>query len=141
MKPLAKILLEFALPALMIIILMNFLFPIVDGIHSYRKKSHAKNDVQNLCLAMRAYFTEYGALPSGDSVAIIRTLQGSNPKKIPFIELPENQFDAQGEFLDHWKTPYRIDISDPANPKAWSAGPNKKDEPGDPNSDDICSWR
>lgn len=101
----------------------------------------ARNDIANLITAIKAYRIEYGTLPLGDEIAIISILQGKNARAIVFFYAPVKQFDPQGRFLDPWKSPYRMDLSDLANPKIWSPGPNKKDEPDDPKSDDIRSWQ
>jgi hypothetical protein len=66
---------------------------------------------------------------------------GANPRKIVFIEVRETRINTQGEFVDPWGTPYRIDVSKPDAPRVWSCGPNRKDENGADGSDDIVGWR
>ncbi|MEA3186423.1 MAG: Type secretion system protein [Chthoniobacter sp.] len=104
-------------------------------------KGKARREVKLIYAAMEAYENQYHALPTGDTAAIIAKLSGTNARELKFLKpLPRSQ-DSQGHLLDPWGSPYRIDVSDPANPKVWSPGKNKKDEPDDPHSDDICSWR
>lgn len=105
------------------------------------EKTKARNGVVILTGAIKSYYAEWGTMPSGDSAAILASLRGSNPRHIEFIYVSEKQRDIQGHFLDPWESPYRIDVSDPKNPKVWSLGKNKIDEHDDPKSDDICSWR
>ena len=105
------------------------------------RKVQAKTDATQLLAAVTAYHKDYGTMPSGDSLEILLSLHGNNTRKIVFIEFYGKQIYGQGSFLDPWKSPYRIDVSDPKNPKVWSLGKNKIDEHDDPKSDDICSWR
>ena len=95
-------------------ILMSLLFPAVNGAINAAKKAKAKNDVVQLAIAVKAYETEYGKLPtaavSADDGAeatdgwfqgpqtgshynseIVRVLTGEdynglNPRKIVFLE-------------------------------------------------------
>ena len=95
-------------------ILMSLLFPAVNGAINAAKKAKAKNDVVQLAIAVKAYETEYGKLPtaavSADDGAeatdgwfqgpqtgshynseIVRVLAGEdynglNPRKIVFLE-------------------------------------------------------
>ena len=73
----------------------------------------------------------------------MNTLRGANPRKIVFFDgKPTAKFNSpQGAFLDPWGTPYRIDLSNPEEPRVWSCGPNRRDEGGAKGSDDIVSWR
>ena len=114
--------------------------PFGDQIQKRAGSLLASKDVSLLIEAIKAYHTECGTTPTGDSISILSSLRGNNPQKAVFLA-PEHRFDAQGNFLDPWKSPYRIDVSDPKNPKVWSPGKNKIDEHDDPKSDDICSWR
>ena len=71
----------------------------------------------------------------------MNTLRGDNPLKIVFFEAPSNRFNARGEYLDPWGTPFHIDASNPTFPWAYSFGKDTKDDGGVPESDDIPSWR
>jgi len=139
-----KLVMKVIIALIIIFVVLGLLNPFGGSrIQTAGRIAWAKDEVTALVTAIKACQTEYGAMPSGDSVAILKTLQGDNPRKIQFFAASQGPkyFDAAGHFLDPWKTPFRIDISDPANPKVWSAGKNKKDAPDDPNSEDICSWR
>jgi hypothetical protein len=102
----------------------------------------ARNTVGEIHNALTFYFKDFGTVPVGDDRTIFRALHGENPQSFVFLKRKSKKDeDADGRLLDPWGSPYRIDLSDPANPKVWSPGKNKKDEPDDPHSDDICSWR
>ena len=92
-------------------------------------------------MALRNYRDEYGELPAGAGLDIIKALRGNNPRRIVFIDFRDKQFDAAGRLLDPWGSPYRIDVSDPDHPRVYSPGKNKRAEPGVAPSDDVCSWR
>ena len=127
-----------------ILILIQFLSP--PGCRSGRygegaKRVHARNDATQLVAALKLYRTEYGVMPPGNHTQILSTLRGDNPHKIVFFDAAETSFSKSGEFLDPWKSPYRIDAQNPSFPWAYSFGKNRIDEGGVQTSDDIPSWR
>jgi hypothetical protein len=95
--------------------------------------------VRHIADALRAYFTANHAMPAGDAAQIATTLRGDDAGKVQYLNrnIPRN---PAGEILDPWGTPYRIDASNPKSPRAWSCGPDKKDDHGAPGSDDVVSW-
>lgn len=103
--------------------------------------ARAKAEMLALCVTLRAYRADCGAMPPSDNSAVVRALAGDNPRRTTYFTFKERNLDASGRFVDPWGSPYRFDLRDPANPKVWSPGKDKKDEPDDPHSDDICSWR
>jgi hypothetical protein len=129
------------LAVITLLFIAGFIFPSGGITISNELRSRAMNEAVQLVTALRAHKIEYGALPSGDYAQIIATLTGDNPRKVPFFEGRAERFNERGEFIDPWGSPYRIDTSDPNNPRAYSPGKNKKDEPDVPRSDDVCSWR
>jgi hypothetical protein len=142
MKPPTKMLLKVSLASFAIFFVAVVLLSVGKVDHTPPKgEALAEVEVMWLIEGIKAYRDEYGAMPSGDNIAILASLRGNNLRKINFINLPEQMLDAQGHYLDPWGSPYRIDVSDPKNPKVWSLGKNKIDEHDDPKSDDICSWR
>ena len=66
--------------------------------------------------------------------------EASGPPTI-LAEAAAKRFNAQGEYVDLWKHPYRIDVSNPQSPNVYSFGENGIDEGGAEGSDDIASWR
>ena len=76
--------------------------------------------------ALAQYKTEFGSFPAGDTLAICRSLTGTNPKGIRFIEL--RSVAPDGSLLDPWGTPYKIYYSGDW-PLVRSAGPNKQFDP------------
>ena len=91
-------------------------------------------------MALKAYYSEFGTSPTGTHSKIIRALLGSNPRSIVFYEPNPKQLTTGGELLDPWDIPYCIDTSDAAKPRIYSFGPNKLDDGGAPQSDDIGNW-
>lgn len=121
-------------------ILMALLFPAVGGALEMAKKAKAKNDVVQLAIAVKAYQTEYGKLPTmvvssddgteaaggwfqGNNDELIRVLSGENydnlnPRKIVFLEgrpakggaTPKDGIGADNKFYDPWGTAYAIKL-------------------------------
>ncbi|MBI5772164.1 MAG: hypothetical protein HZA89_00290 [Verrucomicrobia bacterium] len=87
--------------------------------------------------ALHTYKADFGAYPAGDTRTIWRSLRGENPKKMVFINFDSKSFSSEGDLLDPWGTPYRLEFSE-GKPHVRSAGPNQRfDDPRDKNSDDI----
>ncbi|MHA3775074.1 hypothetical protein ACXR0O_26430 [Verrucomicrobiota bacterium sgz303538] len=101
----------------------------------------ARYYANQLVLAMKAYYDEFGSVPIGSNAEIMRTLFGYNPRKITFFEISSPWVSPGGELVDPWGMPYCIDISDPTKLRIYSFGPNKRDEGGIEQSDDVVSWR
>lgn len=128
--------------ALVVFVFVGFIplasfYPVRDS----AREAEAKGGVTALVGTLKQYHTEYGVMPDGDQAHIIAMLLGDNPKKIVFIEGSSRGFNARGEFIDPWQTPYRLDVSNPASPRAYSFGKDKNDDGAAPGSDDIVSWR
>jgi prepilin-type N-terminal cleavage/methylation domain-containing protein len=115
-----------------IAILMGLLFPTVNAVKNQAKKVQAKNDVTQLVVAVKAYYTEYGKYPlptgsnsqtdftydSGNSNQnLMKILMGDdhwslNPRRIQFLEPSvakgdgyygvQLENDEIGEYLDPW---------------------------------------
>jgi hypothetical protein len=127
--------------AAILFVLELLLFPSVGHGPGAAKRDQARNDVQQICNALKVHVTEYGSEPPGDHVQVMTALRGANPRYIVFFAAPANRFNARGEYLDPWGTPFHIDTSNPIYPWAYSFGKDTKDDGGDPESDDIPSWR
>ena len=92
----------------------------------------AKDTVTRIDIVLQQCRADHVACPRGDTTAVWQTLIQHD-----YIR----DVDMQKLATDPWGSPYRIDVSDPERPKVWSPGKNRKDEPSDLHSDDICSWR
>jgi type II secretory pathway pseudopilin PulG len=120
----------------------GLLFPSISlDTNRHRPYAEARSFVIALHNATKTYATEYGSPVSGSPVQILATLRGNNPRSIVFFDTAPSRFNAQGELIDPWGTPYRFDLSNPKQPRVWSCGPNRKDENGAEGSDDVVSWR
>jgi len=72
-----------------------------------------------------AYETEYGKPPVSSSTrALIKTLEGDNPRQLAFINFKGWETNSLGEPIDGYETPIRISV-DPKNPTVQSAGLDK----------------
>ncbi len=128
--------------AALLLLLVALLFP-AGGFptRGAAKRAQARNEVAQICTALKYHLTEFGSLPSGDNAQIMTVLRGANSRSIVFFEAAANRFNARGEYLDPWKTPFHIDVSNPTFPWSYSFGEDTKDNGGVPESDDIPSWR
>lgn len=93
--------------ALLWMCLYFFIFPFLVG-GGPAKIPRARMEERQLLLSMQNYRDTFGSYPAGEVTNILRTLGGENPKKLKFINLGIQSTNASGEFIDPWKTPYRI---------------------------------
>lgn len=123
-------------------VVAGLLFPRVSlDANRHRPRAEARSFVVALLSATKAYATEYGSPVSGSHAQILAALGGNNQREIVFFDTAASRFNAHGELMDPWGTPYHFDLSDLKQPRIWSCGPNRKDENGAEGSDDIVSWR
>lgn len=127
-------LIELLIVIAIIAILAGLAFPAVQGALDSGKKAQARNDLQQIVMAVKAYQLEYGKLPllsesasSGDvptnNSHLFNVLRGTgnegedkdmNPRKIAFIEPKVSKARKgglgidNGIFYDPWGTPYQI---------------------------------
>jgi|GEM_PF-1035524 len=100
----------------------------------------AKNDLFMTTTAIKAYHSDKGAIITGGNVEIVKVLRGKVGEDTVYLEPPPKELNSAGEFIDPWKTPYRLGMSADGFPWAYSCGPDGKDDGGAPGSDDIASW-
>jgi type II secretion system protein G len=111
-------LIELLVVIAIIAILAGLAFPAVQGAMGSAKKSEARNDVNQLAAAVRAFQLDYGRLPATDNNAanVVKTLIGSNttlnPRNIVFFEPKTAKGGKKGwdgqNYLDPWGTPYQM---------------------------------
>ena len=118
-------LIELLIVISIIAILASLAFPAVQGALGQGKKAQARNDVNQIAAAFKAYQLEYGRLPgantSGDGEAMegwVSVLIGSNatlnPRNIVFFE-PKVGKSGQGglngsTYNDPWGSPYQVSL-------------------------------
>jgi len=126
-------LIELLVVIAIIAILAGLGFPALQGALNSGKKAQARNDVQQIVSAIRAFQLEYGRLPSAtvtqdeyssawfqdNNRTIINALIGNdsslNPRGVVFLEskrVTNNKggIGADGTFYDPWGTPYGIKL-------------------------------
>jgi prepilin-type N-terminal cleavage/methylation domain-containing protein len=153
-----------------IAILAALAFPAVNGAIGSARKAQARNDVQQIALAIKSFASEYGHLPSSvtdseewisDNGNLMKILTGElgqalNPKNIKFFD-PKLANKAKGglydgKYYDPWGELYLIKLNTDYTNKieyygdkivdviVLSKGPNKVQN--DPNSgDDIFNFK
>ena len=81
------------------------LFPRIpfDGIVGPTAKT--QQEVVSMATALRGYWIEYREFPRGDTINVLKVLQGQtidgqNPRKIIFIQIHQRDLDKNGLLLD-----------------------------------------
>lgn len=116
-------LIELLVVIAIIAILASLAFPAVQGALGQGKKAQARNDVNQLAMAVKAYQLEYGKLPGSggsDGAApsdLMTTLTGSNsqnPRGIVFFEAKTAKGGKGGldgtTYKDPWGNAYTITL-------------------------------
>jgi prepilin-type N-terminal cleavage/methylation domain-containing protein len=111
-------LIELLVVIAIIAILAGLAFPAVQGAMGSAKKAQARNDVNQLAAAVRAFQLEYGKLPAtkDDAAEVVKALIGSNtnvnPRNIVFFEPKTAKGGKKGwdgsNYLDPWGSPYKV---------------------------------
>lgn len=81
--------------------------------------------------ALIAYSNCFRNYPASEVSVMIATLTGQNPSNIVFIDLDPKYIDAAGQYMDYWRTPYRIELTDKHSLILCSAGRNRTFGDGD----------
>lgn len=111
-------LIELLIVISIIAILAGLAFPAVQGALGQGKKAQARNDVNQLASAVKAFQLEYGRLPASNNSMgeVVRALIGSNdtvnPRKLVFFE-PKTAKSGKGgwdgsNYKDPWGSNYSI---------------------------------
>jgi len=116
-------LIELLIVISIIAILAGLGFGAVQGALKSAKRAQARNDVNQVAAAVKAYSLEYGRLPEAGEV--ISALTGANPKEIVFLEAktaggnpPKGGLSAdRSQMLDPWGNPYTVLLDDDYNNK------------------------
>ncbi len=119
-RPAAFTLIELLVVIAIIAILASLAFPAVQGALGQGKKAQARNDVNQLAAAVKAFQLEYGRLPaSNNSTAeVVKALIGSNatvnPRNIVFFE-PKIAKGGKGgwdnsTYRDPWGMEYEVTL-------------------------------
>jgi prepilin-type N-terminal cleavage/methylation domain-containing protein len=129
-KSSAFTLIELLVVIAIIAILAGLAFPAVQGALESGRKAQARNDLQQLIMAIRAFELEYGRLPTVDGQSefssnndqLMNVLRGTadagsqlamNPRRIAFMEpkiakSPKGGLGPDGKFYDPWGVPYKV---------------------------------
>jgi hypothetical protein len=153
-RPAAFTLIELLVVIAIIAILAGLGFPAVQGALGQGKKAQARNDVQQIVAALKAFQLEYGRLPttivaadnsaeggSGffdeNSKDIIKALMGAdptlNPRNIVFLDAKTTANKKGGvdlsdyTFYDPWGERYRLKLDVSYDGKCEYYGPGNKE--------------
>jgi hypothetical protein len=131
------------------IVIGLLILSVVVAILWYGKKSveeaHARSmtqtSLQDLCVAIKAYETDFGVYPPGPNAAFVRALQSSDRQGTLHSELANLSLSPAGKLLDRWQQPFVYKIVKATDRsgiayRLYSIGPNGVDEEG--KGDDIA---
>ena len=122
-KNAAFTLIELLVVIAIIAILAGLAFPAVQGAMGSAKKAQARNDVNQLAAAVKAFQLEYGRLPGSGTedgkapdnlIATLTSSNSQNPRGIVFFEPKiakgkKNGFStADGKYYDPWGIEYSV---------------------------------
>ena len=122
---LAFTLIELLVVIAIIAILAGLAFPAVQGAMGSAKKAQARNEVNQLAAAVKAYQLEYGRLPGSatadgpapaDFITTLTSSNSQNPRGIVFLEpkIAKGQKNGLGTdgktYYDPWGNPYTITL-------------------------------
>ncbi len=88
-----------ALLGLLTLIVSNIILPSTSG-RQVARIAVTKVEMENFIASVQQYRVEYGNLPAGDPINILKLLVGDNPRKIPFLHLLPRSLNTKGEWLD-----------------------------------------
>jgi prepilin-type N-terminal cleavage/methylation domain-containing protein len=115
-KSSAFTLIELLVVIAIIVILAGLGFAGLQGALESSRKAQARNDVQQVAAAVKAYLLEYGRLPEESNV--IEQLTGENSKEIVFFEAkaakgsPPKGGISNSKLYDPWGEEYEIELDD-----------------------------
>ena len=90
------------------------------------RRMYTSNQVSLINAACQNYAIEYGALPpTSENYRLKKILCGDNQRKIEFLTLNPKDVSPNGEMIDPWGTPFRINFYSGTNVDVISAGPDK----------------
>lgn len=81
-------------------------------------------DTHGIAGGLQQYFELFQKYPEGGNREIAKALFGDNPRKLRILNWPQRKLGVNGEFLDPWGTPYRIEAARDKI-EIVSAGPNR----------------
>ncbi len=116
---------------------VGLLLPAILHASPIEKRLVAKVDVLNLESALEAYRTVLGKYPTGTAAQILSALRGENASSNTFLTIAPHRVNAAGEYVDTWRTPYRITFDGTGKPFVYSFGPDRQDNQASPQSDDV----
>jgi prepilin-type N-terminal cleavage/methylation domain-containing protein len=115
-RPAAFTLIELLVVIAIIAILAGLGFAAMRGALESGKKAQARNDVNQIASAVKAYQLEYGRLPEKENV--VAAITGDNSKGVVFLEAKAAKDNKGGidagktRFFDPWGGEYEISLDD-----------------------------
>lgn len=95
----------------------------------YTARAYTHVEIQQITTGLQRYAEKTGKPPAPDNSSVFRALAESN-SAAPAL-FTSRHTNAQGETLDFWGTPYRIEVVAMTNWAVSSAGKNKAFGDGD----------
>ena len=91
-----------------------------------KKIQHEAEFARTIRDACLSYAVEYNRLPpDSNNQRLTAALTGDNTRHVAFLSLSKNQLNANGEMIDRWGTPLKINFQGTSGIQVASAGPDK----------------
>jgi hypothetical protein len=115
------------------------LFQWLAPVQTFDKRAAETRELVALCQHIRDYQAKHGSLPATtDNAELFKILRPDQELAIKTNQefwgtgSENDNGQISGQIIDQWGTPVRVSLTDPVNPVAHSAGPDKKwDTPDD----------
>ena len=79
---------------------------------------------RQLADAIASYAAMFQSYPTGENATVIKTLAGENPQHVKFLNLETDSTNKDGQLVDLWNTPYKINFDSTNSFTITSAGEN-----------------
>ena len=138
-------LMELLVVITIIMILAGFVMGANQAARRRASVNKARAQIAAMDSALSMYEQDIGEYPKTDNKGMIEALT-DNPSDGsdwygPYIELKEEDFDKDGNYIDPWGTPYKYVYPGEHNKlkyDLYSFGPNRQDDNG--SKDDVKNW-
>ena len=107
---------EAAVFAFVVVVTIALLLRSDPGRRCRSKQSASQATVQDFCIALKSYEADFGDFPPDEPGHFITTggrgsladlMSRRGPKGIPYYEFRKDQFNAKGQWVTHFETPFK----------------------------------
>lgn len=92
-----------------------------------RRIQSGRFQAESTCMwmALSNYVHVYGNISSSNNATVLAAITGQNSNRVVFLMVKTNRINPLGEYIDHWKTPYQLQVTTDVSFIIRSAGRNR----------------